>query len=230
MNQRIHNLSKWQVISESEGIRFPGRPRTVVLDVNCPGERAFYIARHRDDIQEDVERISDKEAGRKRPDEIGPEDKGAVVIAFLGLARGRERFEFGVEGSFDLLVEGGDAFVHTFDGLDTATRIESPEIFTRVANRRKRNPELEMMQYQMRLNQERMMSELRHELDRRDRASNERYLPERPTVVPAPGAEPSADGSADAEGVAPADDGREPETAQASGGKARKKSEAPGGD
>lgn len=182
MNQRIHNLSKWRFLPEGRSIRYPGRAqRTVIVEVNCPQEVAFYIAQDFREVAADPERIREEEAGRLVPADIDASD-GSVgglelderPIQFLGLCKGRDSLEFAVDGAFDLLVEGGPAYVFSADGQDLATRIVAPMIFTRIANRRQRNPHLEMMQYQMKLNQERLQAQLLEEMARREAALEER--------------------------------------------------------
>lgn len=161
MSQRIHNLSKWVRLGEGKGLSFAkAKRRTVVLDVNCPSQVAFYVLH--DGVVEGME------------DGEGP--------LFLGVAEGRDTFEFGVDGGFTLLAEGGEAYVYTADGQQIETRIVSPVVFTRIANRRQRNPQLELMQYRMRLNQDARMKALEAEAERRVAAMEarlEQYMPER---------------------------------------------------
>lgn len=209
MNQRIHNLSKWRHVPEGEGVHFFGdRPRVVILEVNCPAEVCFYIRQDRDAILNDPERISDEEAGRLRADDVGVKasDEADDPVSFIAVVKGRDRLEFAVDGAFDLIVEGGPAYIFSADGQDIATRIIAPVIFTRIANRRQRNPHLEMMEYQMRLNVQRMQEQLKQESERRIQALErklESYAPQRDERAPpervgkAPGRDRGSEGDAE---------------------------------
>lgn len=201
MPQRIHNLSKWVLVNEGNSLRFDNpKQRNVELDVNCPDEVRFYVLEDLADREEDPERISDLEAGREVDPivvDAGPLKKlksladapvsDRRAVTFLGIAKGRDRFEFTVAGAFDLVVVGGAAYVYTIDSAELGTNIVAPVIFTRIANRRQRNPQLEMMEYQMRLNSERMYAALEQESLRRHQALERRleaYAPERNQGTP----------------------------------------------
>lgn len=187
MAQRMHNLSKWQFCPEGQALTFPGKPeRLVVLEVNCPDEVCFYVSQRSDDVENAPSRLNEVEAGRPVPEWGRPapaDDHSAfetadrregVHVSFLGICKGRGSFEFMADGEFDLITEGGSAYVFSNDGQAIATHVIAPLIFTRIANRRQRNPHLEMMQYQMRLNQQRMQEELLGEMQRREQALEKR--------------------------------------------------------
>lgn len=191
MAQRIHNLSKWRFLEEGKGMAFTSdKQRMVVLDVNCPQETAFYVLQKKEDVASDPETILDEDGGREKNREFLPyEDRDRdSVLTFLGLASGRDRFEFGVEGSFELIVEGGSAYIYTADGEVHATHVVAPVIFTRIANRRQRNPHLEMMMYRERMNRERFERDLLAEIDRRVQekveGSQKQYAPQRDIRAP----------------------------------------------
>lgn len=185
MNQRVHNLAKWLFIEEGQALSFPKeKRRTVILDVNCPDEVSFYIVQDLDAVRANPEKVTDEAAGRMRTSGAHPPPSAGEerTISFLGIAKGRDRFEFAVDGAFDLVAEGGAAYVYTADGQSIATKVVAPVIFTRIANRRQRNPHLELMQYQMRVNQERLVAKLEVEQSRRIQALEkklEEYAPQR---------------------------------------------------
>lgn len=221
MNQRIHNLSKWRFLEEGHAMHYPGRAqRTVIVDVNCPDEVCFYIRQDAEDVLADPEIQTDEAFGRRggREAAAAAAEAGGSLV-FIAVCKGRDRLEFAVDGPFDLVVEGGSAYVFSTDGQDIATRIVAPEIYTRIANRRQRNPHLEMIQYQMRLNQERFQRQLEDESKRRIEALEKRletYAPQRDIRAPAErvGGEERRDGlsegNVDADAVdppAPPDDG-----------------------
>lgn len=180
MGQRIFNLSKWRHLGAGQAWMYnnPNR-RMVALDVNVPDVCQFYVIQSVQDLEADPERINDSEAGRDGATDLSPKLSGPVskafdpddetgrAIAFVGRAQGRDRLEFGVEGAFELVAVGGDAWVYTHDSEDIATRIVDPLIFTKIANRRERNPELEWANFQMRRNTERLLAQMTREMDRR---------------------------------------------------------------
>lgn len=239
MNQRVHNVSKWRLIPEGTGVAYSiGKPRTVILEVNAPQETQLWIVQEREAILDNPERVSDEEAGRATPpgyDAYEATDAARFnaggPVTFLGLVRGRDRLEFGVDGAFQLVAIGGPVYAFTHDGEDIATRILAPEIYTRIANRRQRNPHLEMIEYQMRVNQQRFQDELRAESERRIKEAVDgikaTYAPQRDQRAPAdrswpprvPEAVVEGDAAGDADGAAerPVEAGAEPDE-----GKARK--------
>lgn len=84
-----------------------------------------------------------------------------------------ETIEFWAAGeikfSFSSALAGTDdveAWVYTNDGQKTSTEIPDAETFTKIAERRARNPELEWMQYQMMQNIERRLEQQSLELER----------------------------------------------------------------
>lgn len=191
MTQRIHNLSKWALVEEGQSIAFLNmRRRTVILEVNAPAPVCLYVVQDAEDVRSNPERIADEEAGRKRG-ELPPAVKGDEPVFLAFILGGRERVEFAVDGAFELLTEGGNCYIYTADSQDIAMRVVAPLIYTKIANRRARNPHLELMQYQMRLNQERFQAELRDEMERRIAAletGRERYAERRNQGTPIGGA------------------------------------------
>lgn len=209
MSQRMHSLSKWTLLEEGNAIHYLNpRGRPVGIEVNSPTEVAFYVIQSMDDINENPAYIADKAAGRLRADEdrlgtlraslgrapgtedlsVLSSDEGGRAVTFLALVKGRDRLEFSVDGAFDLMVEGGSCNIYTVDSADVATRIVDPVIFTRVANRRQRNPELEWMMYQQRRNQEAMFASMQRETDRRlaemEKGFKKQYAEQRQTRLP----------------------------------------------
>lgn len=178
MNQRVHNLAKWTWVPEGQTLYFNNpKRRTVRLDVNCPGDVCFYVLQSAEDIAENPEREVDEAAGRK-PFREGnfalPNPERDREVTFLALVRGRDLLEFAVDGAFGLTPEGGGASIYTADSQDIATYVTAPVILTKIANRRQRNPHLEMIEYQMRLNQQRFLAQLEAESARRIEAVEKR--------------------------------------------------------
>lgn len=169
MGQKIFNLDKWVHVEEGSTLHFlRDKPRHVAIDVNCPGDACFYVLYDAPPPKE----------GEEQPE-------GTAEQWFLGLARGRDRFEFAVKGDFKLYVEEGDAWIASSDGEYVHGIVDDPVIFTKIANRRARNPHLEMMQFMMQQNQNRFMEQMNAEMDRREQALEERYAEPKTARAPA---------------------------------------------
>lgn len=126
--QKINNFSRWVQLADGQRIDFNSeKARIVRLDVNAPSEVCLYI------VNEDEEAF------------------------FLALVKGRDTIEFHSEGRFGLTVDGGVVNLYTVDGDDTSIKVLAPVIFTKIAERRRRNPELEAMVATMERNLNRRM-------------------------------------------------------------------------
>lgn len=133
--QRVHNLDKWFNLEQGKQVDFPStRPRRIRLEVNSPGDCQLYA------VQEDGDLI------------------------FLATFKGRDTIEFVTEGKVGLLADGADCWIFTADGDDVSSIIEAPVSFTRVMQRRQRNPELERIAAEMRFNTERRLEKQADEL------------------------------------------------------------------
>lgn len=100
----------------------------------------------------------------------------AVTAFFIGDAEGerflctigpgQETVEFNVAGSFKVYAEDGSGVVQyqSADLEPTHVEVADPVIFTRIAQRRHRNPELEEMMYRMQLNMERRFAQQAEEI------------------------------------------------------------------
>lgn len=155
---RMFNLRKWTELSDGGALSFHStRARLVKLELNSPGPVKLHI------------RYPDGVYAR---DEVANDGSVVEVIApgtdyFLGKIDGRETLETWVDGQFDLFVEGGTCFVFTADGDDVHAVVLDPVIFTRIAERRARNPELEAIERRMYLNQERRLAAQMEDMERR---------------------------------------------------------------
>lgn len=194
MNQRMHNLNKWSFLEQGKALYYENpRRRTVILEVNCPDETCFYVLQEPEDLDENPERLVDKEAGRLPKDEVRPSEAKTggeppnvssrdKAVTFLAVVKGRDRLEFAVDGAFELMCEGANCYVYTADSIDVSTKIVAPLIYTRIANRRERNPHLELIQYEARRNMEMMQQRMLDEVERRVTAATqglERYIENR---------------------------------------------------
>lgn len=199
MNQRIYNLSKWARVPEGTAMPFPSprKRRNVVLEVNCPQPVSLYILQHREDVADNPEKRRDFDAGRpsrtslpgvepeQLPDDIMWKDRdGSLVASFLcACGAGRDTIDFAVDGPFSIIADGGEVHVYSQDSQQVELHVPAPEIFTRIANRRARNPQFELMMWQQRQNMEQRFADLVAESERRIIAAQEgakaRYAPPR---------------------------------------------------
>lgn len=149
----------------------PRRQRNVVLEVNCPEPIDLYILQDKNDVANNPEVLRDLDASRvgRRflPGDdpgIWKDDEGLFLCHCRG---GRDTIDFAVDGPFSLVVVGGPVFIYSQDSQQIEMHVLEPEVFTRIANRRQRNPQFEMMMYQQRMNMERRFQELADETERR---------------------------------------------------------------
>lgn len=156
--QRLFNLDKWQEVGDGLAVNFAkAEPRRVRLDVNAP----------------DAVRVFHSD--------------GNGVVTFLARVLGRDVLEFAVDGEFAITVDGGSLWLFTVDGEDVSFEPSSSPILTKIAERRPRNLEFEMMQYEANRNMEMRMERMRRELD----AEWSRRI----TANPAAAVKPSAKGN-----------------------------------
>lgn len=100
----------------------------------------------------------------------------AVTALFIGDAEGerflctigpgQETVEFNIAGPFKVYAEDGSGVVQyqCADLEPTHVEVADPVIFTRIAQRRRRNPEMEEMMYRMQLNMERRFAKQADEI------------------------------------------------------------------
>lgn len=147
--QKLTDIQKWQRVEAGKALAFENpEPRRVRLDVNAPGWARLSYA------------------------------DGNGLITFLALVRGRDVIEFKAYGEFSLVVEDNDCWVYTIDGEEIFHSAPDSESFTKLVERRPRNHEVELMNYLMRENMNRIVQEQTLELeklwDKRERAAEAR--------------------------------------------------------
>lgn len=134
--QRIFNMEKWQQVPDGQSVNFGhNEPRRIRIDVNAPVATGVYYA------------------------------DGNGVITFIARVIGRDVLEFFAGGEFALSVEGGPLWISTVDGEDISFEPSTMPTLTKLAERRPRNPEFELMQYHANRNIELRMERMRRELD-----------------------------------------------------------------
>lgn len=134
--QRIFNVDKWQRLENERAVNFSkDEPRRVRLDVNAPDPVKLFYS------------------------------DGNGETMFLARVVGRDVIEFMTTGAFSITADGGDLWFFTVDGEDYSFEIPDAVILTRIAERRPRNIEFELMQYHANRNIELRLQQMRRELD-----------------------------------------------------------------
>lgn len=136
--QRIHNVKKWSHVQAGGAMNFANEAeRRIRLDVNAAGRASLYYV------------------------------DGDGETTLLGVVEGRDVIEFATHGgAFSIVCEDADVWVYTIDGEDLSFANPDAVKFTKIIERRARNPEMELMQYMMRRNWEIMRESQKHEFDR----------------------------------------------------------------
>jgi len=140
--KKVGDLSLFQPIAAGTLAMFPAiRARNVRLSVNTPGNVALHVVPLTDDGEIDED----------------------VVPMFLATADGLEEIEFYAHGPFAIQADG-DFGLKTLDGQPVHVEFPDEATFTRIAERRPRNPEIERLQHMLMQNQERRMGGLYEEI------------------------------------------------------------------
>lgn len=134
---RIHNASKWSRLEVGHMLELPGTDevRKVRLEVNCPAPTRLDVI------------IADKPV-------------------FLAVVQGYEVVEFSAAGTVVLSADSeSDVFYFTNDGDQIAVDRPLAVSFAKVATRRARNPELEMMMFKAEQNIQRRLAAQQEEFE-----------------------------------------------------------------
>lgn len=131
---RLHNVSKWKLL-EQGFLPFVGdHHRKIRIDVNCEVVTRFDIV---------------------QPGEGDDDDKLTMLAAGV---QGLETLEFSAPADTVLHVTSeGEVWYFTNEGDDQSVPGVEDEIFTTIANRRARNPQLEMMMFKQEQNMNRRL-------------------------------------------------------------------------
>ncbi|WCK74270.1 hypothetical protein G6L96_025725 (plasmid) [Agrobacterium tumefaciens] len=166
MAVKLNSLSRWSELPSDKAIVFAGSDlgeRTVRLNLNLEAATSFFI---------------------------GNDDEERFLVT---MPAGVDTVEFSVAGTFRVYAEEGSGAVlyQSADLEPTYAEVVDPVIFTKIANRRHRNPELEEMMFRMNQNLERRLQqqagELQAAFERRVREEENGRSPEI-VVSHAPGA------------------------------------------
>lgn len=172
--QKIGDLATWLHMPPESEVEFTvNRPRPVTLQVNAPGETRLYLA------------------------------DGDGELRFLAHVCGRDQIEFLARGPFRLLTSDRECFIRSDDSTTIHAVVEAPESFTKVMNRRHRNPELEAMMRAMKSNFDRQLAKQAEHAEQLIQRSIAAFAPQpAPAAVPARVAgEPAPNADAGASGA-----------------------------
>lgn len=171
---KLNSLSRWLSLDNTKAILFSGtsdNERLIRIQFNLEAVTTFYVGK--DQIDADLLCT------------IGP---------------GQETVEFYAQGDFYVFAEK-DAGMVKYQSADlepTYSEVVDPVIFTKIANRRHRNPEMEEMMYRMQLNVERRLAQQAGELEaafERRRKEEENGRSAETVISNAPGASSGSGGS-----------------------------------
>lgn len=184
---KLDSLSRWSRLDKGAVLTLPGvADRRIRLNVNSPGRVSLFI------VNDDGEPI------------------------FLACPEGRDVVEFAAPGDVRITTEDEDVFVYTAENEPTFSIIENAEVFTQIAQRAARNPDMEHMLYLQQVNMERRFAALAADMESK---VHDAYEAGKATLTrsDAPGTvadAPVATGrEPDAPSGAPGDDGDEAEPA-----------------
>lgn len=146
MTKRIHNVTKWKQLHSGKGLQNEGLPnRLVRIDFNTMLPTAVMLV-----------------DGEKH--------------AFLGMVEGLDAIEFRApKGLVHIVADSeGEVWYFTNDGRKIANDVSEQVTFTDIMTREKRNPQQDLMMWQMQQNAKRRELQLLAEIERRDEAIAER--------------------------------------------------------
>lgn len=171
--QRIFNYEKWIPLEEGGALELSNtKPRRVRLEVNAPGPASIWITAGppggSDGYGGGSGSVHDPDAenflAAAVPEQGDSSQSGPFFLA--AVEAGRDTIEFHVNGKVSLTVTGAGIMVYTADSDDISSVVLDPVIFTKIASRRRRNPELEYIAFQMQRNIERRMEQQNAQLQR----------------------------------------------------------------
>jgi hypothetical protein len=141
MTVTLNSLARWAVLAADEAVVFEGldeAERRVRLNLNLEAVTTLFI---------------------------GYPDGSENLLVTVG--PGLETVVFNVAGSFKVYAENGSGIVHyqSADLEPNYVEVVDPKIFTKIAQRRHRNPELEEMMYRMQANMERRLAAQTDEIE-----------------------------------------------------------------
>ena len=135
---KLDSLTRWTRLGKGQILELPGETnRRIRLNVNSPGYAGLYTV-----------------------DADG-------LPTFLATADRRDVIEFAAEGNVRIGTQDDDVFVYTAENEPTFTIIENAEVFTQIATRAVRNPDLEYMMFLQEQNIQRRIAQLETSVNQR---------------------------------------------------------------
>lgn len=176
---KLNSLSRWVRLEVGAAMTLNGEhERKIRLEVNSPDRARLYT------VDADGE------------------------LHFLAAPVGCEVVEFVAGGNVTITTQDADVSVYSAEMEPTFVVIEDAEVFTQIAERQSRNPDLEHIMYMQSLNFERRMQSLAAESEARINAAFERGKTVAPAATtpssPAPIAAPAGDAGVVGDGAKPA--------------------------
>lgn len=153
---RVHNLTKWQQLQPGAELRLPGDGgRSVRVDFNVTMPTVVYLLH------------------------------GEGKMTLIGRVDGLDSVEFSApQGNLVLVCDSeGDVWFFTNDGVVFANDVSDQTHWTNVMTREQRNPQQDLIMYQMQQNAKRRERELLEEIARRDEREAERVAAEAATAA-----------------------------------------------
>lgn len=148
---RVHNLTKWKRLKAGAVLELPGgEGRKVRVEFNVTMPTVVYLVH------------GDK-------------------MTLIGRVDGLDAVEFSApQGDLHLACDGeGDVWYFTNDGVTYANDVSDQKPFTSIMRREQRNPQQDLMMWQMQQNARRRELQLLAEIQRRDEAEAERVAQEK---------------------------------------------------
>lgn len=142
MTIKFDNLDKWASLPVGSFLQLPGgeKPRRLRVEVNCPLPTRIDVVEHGRDAK----------------------------LTHLAVVQGRETIQFVATDLVELVFTSEDeVWYFTSDGDQIAVEIPEATSFTKIASRRARNPELEMLMFKQQQNIERRMASMQADFDAR---------------------------------------------------------------
>lgn len=163
MTIKLGSLSRWRPYM-GDAVVLGGtehRERRIRLHFNCESDAAIY--------------------------RVWPDNDEQQLIAVVPAGLETVEFQAGGEVRFIAVPVGGtEVWYQTADIEPTYAEVNDPEIFTKLATRRHRNPELEEMMYRMQLNMERRFADQAGEFEAAIQRNREEQIHAEPDKPPEP--------------------------------------------
>lgn len=135
---KLDSLSRWAHLKKGDVLTLHGgAQRRIRLEVNSPKRSSLYF------VNDDGETI------------------------FLAAPDRRDVVEFAAGGNVRLTTDDDDVFIYTSEREPTFTIIEDAVVFTKIAERSARNPDLEHMMYLQQINMDRRFAQMANDMQQR---------------------------------------------------------------